>query len=175
MDPAKGETSATEITEILTQEILSSNITGSVLGDLTIDPESLEIQGNENYVSNLTITIILRNLEKYLANLNILQFFLQNDLIPCHQQVFINLLVLYLETPPREHRQNPRWKDHLTQLLNLEKKALLNPGVSVSHFKLTIVDNYPITLLPFLMECDTKIQKMQNMTLIGLGELSELY
>lgn len=47
MDPAKGETSATEITEILTQEILSSNITGSVLGDLTIDPESLEIQGNE--------------------------------------------------------------------------------------------------------------------------------
>ena len=60
MDPAKGETSATEITEILTQEILSSNITGSVLGDLTIDPESLEIQGNANYVSNLTITNILK-------------------------------------------------------------------------------------------------------------------
>ena len=30
MDPAKGETSATEITEILTQEILSSNITGKI-------------------------------------------------------------------------------------------------------------------------------------------------
>ena len=30
MDPAKGETSATEITEILTQEILSSNITGRI-------------------------------------------------------------------------------------------------------------------------------------------------
>ena len=30
MDPAKGETSATEITEIIQQEILSSNITGNI-------------------------------------------------------------------------------------------------------------------------------------------------
>ena len=79
MDPAKGATSAGDIEEILEQEILSSNITGeytkiphriwmtlkyleivltfiirvsfagSVLGDLKIDLETLEIQGKKNY------------------------------------------------------------------------------------------------------------------------------
>ena len=80
MDPAKGATSAGDIEEILEQEILSSNITGehtempnrssmslkyleivltfiirvffagSVLGDLKIDVETLEIQGKKNYI-----------------------------------------------------------------------------------------------------------------------------
>ena len=45
MDPAKGATSAGDIADVLKQEILSSNVTGSVLGDLVVDIDTLEIQG----------------------------------------------------------------------------------------------------------------------------------
>ena len=77
MDPAKGATSARELTEILQQEVLASNVTGkhikcsnisntsknqgmvqfrkyqlsffagSVLGELIIDPDTLDIQGKD--------------------------------------------------------------------------------------------------------------------------------
>ena len=44
MDPSKGDISESNIIDVLTEEILSSNVTGSVLGDLVIDLDSLDIQ-----------------------------------------------------------------------------------------------------------------------------------
>lgn len=44
MDATKDETSAGDIAEVIRQEILSSNVSSSVLGDLIIDIESLDVQ-----------------------------------------------------------------------------------------------------------------------------------
>lgn len=46
MDPAKGETEADELLGVIKHEIdVAANTTESILGDLVIDRDSLEIQG----------------------------------------------------------------------------------------------------------------------------------
>ena len=46
MDPTKGETEADELLGVIRHEIdVAANTTESILGDLVIDGDSLEIQG----------------------------------------------------------------------------------------------------------------------------------
>ena len=46
MDPARGETEADELLGVIRHEIdVAANTTESILGDLVIDGDSLEIQG----------------------------------------------------------------------------------------------------------------------------------
>ena len=65
MDPSKGDATANDVTDVLTTEILTSNSTetestSSILGDIVIDVQSVNIQGNSSVLILLTelITIL---------------------------------------------------------------------------------------------------------------------
>ena len=52
MDPTKGTITSADLREVIGQEIqLAANSTDSVLGELGIDAESLDIQGKKSEIS----------------------------------------------------------------------------------------------------------------------------
>ena len=58
MDPAKGETEANELLQVIRHEIdMAANTTESILGDLVIDAESLEIQGEESNINDRILAL----------------------------------------------------------------------------------------------------------------------
>ena len=63
MDPSKGDISSDEVVQVLSKEVTSSNSTEgpeteTVLGDLSIDIQSINIQGNFTLILHIKVLLL---------------------------------------------------------------------------------------------------------------------